>query len=131
MTSNEAEEIYKFLMTDGKIRTLEEFKAVVCDDVSEGKVLVKLRYNFYHGGSFKTKELLDVKYYEMIPRDAEINLGEVNGKHSEVIIPLRELVESEITDPYDIAKNMETEEIQSDYLMNHLENNDYYGYSFD
>lgn len=97
-------------MMYGKMISCEELKQRFCPDVSEykDKVLIRMSYDFSRGGSWSRNQLISRIHWNQICsknenfEDVKIYLGEVNGKHSEVILPFGEILDDDVTDPYKI-----------------------------
>jgi len=105
------EEIYNYCQT----HTLEESKKHILPDVSkyEGHVLVICSYKPYYGTEMREGTLLKVDMWNNIlsawnskPR-GELYLGSIAGKHSEEYVELEKFIDEEITNPYDIYKEVE------------------------
>lgn len=67
---------------------------------------VELRYQPYYSSLWTQSVLLSDEEYELIEY-AEIHLGEINGKHTEVSKRWSELEHQVITDPYEIASKVQ------------------------
>jgi len=114
LSPDQIERIYNTItshkMRYGTMISCEELKKKCCPDVSEykDKVLICMSYNFSRGGSWSMNQLISRMHWNQIclknenSDDVKIYLGEVNGKHSEVILPFGEIFDKDIRDPYKI-----------------------------
>lgn len=104
------EEIYKYIRAEnGEPPSLEETKLKYLPDVSKykGKILCTFYINFHRGGVWNGWVLVSPKKFKRLSEtNPNINLGEIDGKHSCVERNWKEMFESKIEDPYEINSFM-------------------------
>lgn len=94
-------------------------------DISEyeGKVYVFFSYDFSRGGEHSFYELWNKKDYELMSAKSPVlQLGEVNGKHSDVTLNWRDFFMNAEDDPYDIAKVAKTRELDECIMTYDIQN---------
>ena len=113
LSPDQIDDIYNFIQKrfekTGKLPLRKTLKTVFCPDVSKykDKVLIRMSCDFWRGGNWSDNKLIDKKYWDLIQDDpyyeqTEMYLGEVNGKHSEVIRKFGDIFDEAVTDPYEI-----------------------------
>lgn len=108
-------ELRKYQAYYGTLMPRYIMKKKFCLDVSKykDKELIRMAYNFDRGGKWSDDRLVTTGIWNKInckgdPNSTKIYLGEVNGKHSEVILPFKDILKESVSDPYeihDIAKH--------------------------
>lgn len=105
----QARAIYEFFQYRPCV-TLQEFQGRFCapvytqPDLSApycGKVLVQMSFAG-RGSQWSARELMYELDYQKLPRNQEIYLGEIAGKHSQVSLTLEEMEDGCIRDPCEI-----------------------------
>jgi hypothetical protein len=89
---------------------VQHLRKYVCMDMEpfEGLVGVEISYDFHRGGSWDGgRHLLKRAWLEEIEafKDLVFDLGEVNGKHSEVRLAWKDMNVKVESDPYELAKH--------------------------
>ena len=113
LSPDQIDDIYNFIQKrfekSGELPLRETLKTVFCPDVSKykDKVLIRMSCNFNRGGDWCENKLIDRKYWDLIQdypdyESTEMYLGEVNGKHSEVIREFDDIFDEVVDDPYEI-----------------------------
>lgn len=98
------ENIYNFIARDPR-PSLAEVKKKFLPDVSAFRhhvfVFINERFSHYEDRGLMTRNTFN---FLKANGDVELNLGEINGKHSEVIRSFDDILESVVSDPFEIAK---------------------------
>jgi hypothetical protein len=68
----------------------------------KGYLLVRMFYVFERGGVFASNEIISTSQFRLLSWEKPIDLGEANGPHSSVLLPLKELVVDILEDPFEI-----------------------------
>jgi len=108
-------ELRKYQDHYGTLMPRERMKTLFCPNVSKykDKELIRMSYNFDRGGKWSDNRLVTTGIWNKISckgnsYNTKIYLGEVNGKHSEVILYFKDILKETVSDPYeihDIAKH--------------------------
>lgn len=107
-TTSDMDYIIKFIFRErGIVQSADSVVAHFDSSVTskyKNKVLVRFSCRFDYSSTWKSNEIWPANKFNRLGDDLIVNLGSIDGKHSEVERTLRQLVDEVITDPCEIYK---------------------------